>query len=181
MMMMTFMFLIIIIVYQAGFAWRRWSACSKRNTIRSASWMAYPQVRAEASKHIPCKKKVMRISKSRTLSLSFEKMVDQADALHERQELQLESQIDKEVLHECLLLCSVEVAKKNNLESCDSGRQCWTAWLLWQLTADMMTVLNSMTITFTSLCTVPKWLRDCKELLLCISRKKDSEWIQPHA
>ena len=39
-------------------------------------------------------------------------MVDKADALHERQELQLESQIDKEVLHECLLLCSVEVAKK---------------------------------------------------------------------
>ena len=47
----------------------------------------------------------------------LKKMVDKADALHERQELQLESQIDKEVLHECLLLCSVEVAKKTTLKA----------------------------------------------------------------
>ena len=49
-------------------------------------------------------------------------MVDKADALHERQELQLESQIDIEVLHECVLLCSVEVAKNNVYQSMYSAK-----------------------------------------------------------
>ena len=82
-----------------------------------AGWLIHKCVQKQASIY-RAKQKLCELAAAEHRLFRLKKMVDKADALHERQELQLESQIDKEVLHECLLLCSVDVAiKKGTLRA----------------------------------------------------------------
>ena len=76
-----------------------------------AGWLIHKCVQKQAIIY-RAKKTLCELAEAEHRLFRLKKMVDKANALHERQELPIESQIDKDVLHECLLLCSVEVDKK---------------------------------------------------------------------
>ena len=74
--------------------------------------MADPQVRPRGGKHCCCKDHILRLSKGRTPSFRMRAMVDEADALSEDHEFSADAEIDHNVVHECVGMCSSEVDQK---------------------------------------------------------------------